>query len=121
MKPMLTLAAGMLALLGVAIGCATTKQTEDLLSAAGFKATPATTAQRRAHLQTLPPHKVTMVVRAGKTYYVYPDAKAQVLYVGQQAQYDAYQKLRLENQMASEQFQAAESNAAEEWGAWGDW
>jgi hypothetical protein len=110
-----------LALLALAIGCSTTKETENLLSAAGFKTMPATTAQQQAHLKTLPPNKVTSVVRDGKTYFVFPDAKAQVLYVGQQAQYDAYQKLRLEKQMAQEQLEAAEGNASGDWGAWGDW
>ena len=116
----LPLAAVIVGLLAVAIGCSTTKQTENLLSAAGFKITPATTPQQQAHLHTLPPDKVTMVARGGKTYFVFPDPKAQVLYVGQQAQYDAYQKLRLQKQMAEEQVQAANENASD-WAAWGDW
>ena len=115
------LAIGISTLLVLAVGCSTTKQTENLLSAAGFKTMPATTPQQQAHLKTLPPNKVTMVVRDGKTYFVFPDAKAQVLYVGQQAQYDAYQKLRLEKQMAEDQAQAAESYAPGDWAPWGDW
>jgi hypothetical protein len=115
------LAIGISALLGLAVGCSTTKQTENLLSAAGFKTIPATTPQQQAHLKTLPPNKVTMVVRDAKPYFVYPDAKAQVLYVGQQAQYDAYQKLRVEKQMAEDQAQAAEVYAPGAWGPWGDW
>ena len=111
----------LMACVALAVGCSTTKQTEDLLSAAGFKMMPATTPQQQAHLKTLPPHKVTMVNREGKTYFVFPDAKAQVLYVGQQAQFDAYQKLRLQKQLAEEQVQAAEGNAEGDWGPWGGW
>ena len=77
---------GAAALVTFVTGCATTKQTENLLSAAGFKAMPATTPQQQAHLKSLPPHKVTMVQRDGKTYYVFPDQAHQVLYVGQDAQ-----------------------------------
>ena len=72
-------------------------------------------------MKTLPPNKVTMVVRDGKTYFAFPDIKQQVLYVGQQAQYDAYQKLRLQKQLAADQVQAAEMNSEPAWGAWGGW
>ena len=103
----------------VVTGCSTTQKTENLLSAAGFKAIPATTPQQQAHLKTLPAHKVTMVVRDGQTSYVYPDVPHQVLYVGQDAQYQEYQRLRLQNQMAQDQVQAAEMNAEPGWGVWG--
>ena len=110
---------GVAALVTFVVGCTTTQQTENLLSAAGFKATPATTAQQQAHLKTLPAHKVTLVVRDGQTYYVYPAPAQQVLYVGQAAQYQEYQKLRLQKQMAEDQAQAAEMNSEPGWGAWG--
>lgn len=107
------------ALFAFLAGCSTTRQTENLLSAAGFNMLPANTPQRQAHLKTLPPHQITMVVRDGKTYDVYPDEAHQVLYVGQEAQYQEYQKLRLQNQMAEDQVQAAEMNSEAGWGAWG--
>ena len=108
------------ALVAFVIGCASApRQTEDLLSAAGFKARPATTPQQQAHLKTLPPRKVTMVVRAGKTYYVYPDEPHQLLYVGQEAQFQEYQRLRQQHQMAKEQAEAAETKTESAWDAWG--
>ena len=110
---------GAVVLVGMAIGCASTKQTENLLSAAGFKMVPADTPQRQAHLQTLPPKKVSMTQRDGQTYFVYPDPAQNVLYVGQQAQYNQYQHLREQNQMAQEQLEAAQLNA--DWGPWGGW
>jgi hypothetical protein len=112
---------GIVALLALAVGCTTTSKRENLLSAAGFKMVPAATPEQKAHLQTLPPDKVTMVQREGKTYFVFPDRKQQVLYVGQQAQYDEYQKLRLQNQLAEEQMNAAELNSEPAWGVWGGW
>ena len=112
---------GIVALMALATGCATTKQTENMLSAAGFKIMPATTPDQQAHLKSLPAHKVTMVQREGKTYFAYPDPKQQVLYVGQQAQYNEYQPLRMQNQWAEEEMNAAEMNAESSWGMWGGW
>ena len=108
------------ALVALAIGCSTTKSREDMLSAAGFKMIPADTPDRVAHLNSLPPDKITTVQRNGTLYYVFPDAKKNMLYVGQQPQYEEYQKLRLQNQMTQEQLSAAEMNE-NTWGAWGAW
>jgi hypothetical protein len=104
-------------LLALLVGCATTMRTEDLLSAAGFKVVPATTPELQARLKAIPAHKLTMVQRDGKAYFVYPDVTQNVLYVGQDAQYQRYQQLREQNQLAQEQLHAAELNA--EWNAWG--
>jgi len=112
---------GTVALLALGVGCTTTKSRENLLSAAGFKIVPAATPEQKAHLQTLPADKVTMVQREGKTYFVFPDRKQQVLYVGQQEQYNEYQKLRMQNQLAEEQMNAAERNSEPAWGMWGGW
>lgn len=109
------------ALLGLAIGCASTKHTENLLAAAGFKATPATTPEQEAHLKALPKGKVTMVIRNGKTYYAFPDLKQNVLYIGQEPQYQQYQKLRIQEQLAEDQVNAAEMNSEASWNMWGPW
>ena len=96
------------ALLAFVSGCATTKNTEELLSAAGFKAHPATTAQQQAHIKSLPAHKVSAVQKGGKTYYVFPDVARNVLYVGQSAEYEQYKKLRRQQELADEQDNPAE-------------
>ena len=106
-------------LLALVIGCSTTKSTENMLSASGFKMIPANTPEREAHLNSLPANKISTVMREGTQYYVFPDKKNNVLYVGREQQYQAYQKLRIQNQMAEEQLSAAEMNAS--WGAWGPW
>ena len=107
-------------LLALISGCATTKQTEDLLSAAGFKAQPATTPEQQAHLKSLPAHKVTTVQKDGKQYFVYPDVAHNVLYTGQRAQYEEYKKLRQQQQMAEEQIQPAEQMEIKS-AVWGQW
>lgn len=108
------------AVAALVIGCSTTRSTENMLSAAGFKIIPATTPQQQAHLKILPRDKVTTVERKGTNYFVFPDAKSEVLYVGQSAQYQEYQKLRLQNEMEVEQADAAELSSAPGWEAWGD-
>ncbi len=112
------LAAG--ALLALAMGCSTTSNKEDMLSAAGFKMVPADTAQRQAHLNSLPPDRITPVQRNGTVYYTFPDPKKNVLYVGQEQQYQKYQSLRLQKQIADEQLSAAQMNE-NSWGVWGAW
>jgi len=109
---------GALALLAFVVGCTTTKQREDMLAAAGFKIIAATTPQQQAHLKTLPKHKLTMVQKDGKIFFVFPDAKQNVLYVGQQAQYDAYQKAYQQAMLVAEQESAAAMNN-DAWAAWG--
>jgi hypothetical protein len=108
------------AVAGVAIGCSTTKDRENMLSAAGFKAIPADTPERQTHLKSLPNDKLTTVQRNGTLYYVFPDQKQNVLYVGQEQQYQQYQQLRYQKQLADEQLSAASMNE-NAWGAWGAW
>jgi hypothetical protein len=109
------------AFMALAIGCSTTTDRENMLSAAGFKMVPANTPQRQAHLSSLPADEITPVQRNGTTYYTFPDPKKNVLYVGQEAQYQEYRRLRLQKQMADEQLAAAQINQENEWGVWGPW
>jgi hypothetical protein len=116
---------GAVALIALAAGCAgmQTQNKEDLLIAAGFKViTPTSTAQQQK-LQALPPDKVTLVQKAGKNYYVFPDAAHNQAYVGGPKQYETYKQLRLANKLANENLEAAELNqdASMNWGAWGGW
>jgi hypothetical protein len=113
--------AAVLAILALSLGCASTRQTEDLLSAAGFKIVVANTPEQQQHLKTLPPHKMRVVHRKGKTYYVYADPAHNLIYVGNQLQYDQYRDLRLAKNVAAEDLQDAELNAqdAAGWEVWG--
>ena len=106
-----------IALMIVAAGCVATMRTQDLLSAANFKIVPATTPEQQAQLKALPAHKVTMVQRNGKEYFVYPDASQHVFYVGQNAEYQQYQRLREQSALAQEELTAATMDA--DWDVWG--
>ena len=103
------------------MGCASTQNTENLLSAAGFRTIVATTPQQQQHLKTLPPDKVTLAQRDGKIYYVFADPAHNQIYVGNPSQYQKYQQLRLANNLAQDQLATAELNneTAMGWGMWG--
>ena len=109
------------------IGCATTQTTtqnrESMLVASGFKTvTPKTPAQQQK-LQKLPPGKVAMINKKGKTYYIFPDPAQNRAYVGGPNEYQAYQQLRATNKLANENLETAEmyQDAEMDWGAWGGW
>ena len=116
-----------IALVVLTIGCASTQTSmqskESMLIASGFKViTPKTPAQQQK-LQQLPPGKIAMVQKGGKTYYVLPDAANNQAYVGGPAEYQAYQQQRATNKLAQENLETAEmyQDAEMNWGAWGGW
>jgi len=115
-KSMLNILAAFVAF---ASGCSTTRNTENMLSAAGFKAMPANTPQREEHLRSLPADKLTVANLNGYNYFVFPDPSENVLLVGQQPQYQQYQRMRLENQMAVAQVNTAVVD--DYWTLWGAW
>ena len=117
---------GVIALLALTASCSTTSSTqnkESMLVAAGFKTiTPKTDAQKQK-LQNLPPDKVTMVQKKGKTYYIFPDPAQNQAYVGGPKEYQEYQQLRAEKKLANENLETAEmyQDAEMNWGGWGGW
>jgi hypothetical protein len=106
------------------VGCASTQTTtqnrESMLVASGFKAITPKTAAQKQKLQNLPPGKVTMVQKAGKTYYVFPDPAHNLAYVGGPREYRQYQQLRADNRLAKESLETAEmyQDTAMEWSLW---
>ncbi len=97
---------------------------EQLLAAAGFHERPADTPDKLKQLESLPDHKLLRREQNGKLYYVYADATAcKCLYVGDEANYDEFQKLAVQQQIAEEETMAAQINQeyAMDWGAWGPW
>ena len=118
---------GATALLALINGCATTTtSTQDqanMLVAAGFKTiTPKTPAQQQK-LQQLQPGQVAQIQKNGRTYYIVADPPRNLVYVGGPTEYQAYQQLRAQRQLAQENLQTAEmyQDAAMQWGAWGGW
>ena len=102
MKKLLTLTsiASIGAVLTLLAACQTTGtsqavvQKESLLSQSGFKLKTATTPKQQQQVSQLPPNVVSAVKYQGKLYYVYPTAKKDQIYLGKQAQYDAYKQER---------------------------
>ena len=106
-------------------GCAGMESgnTTSLLTAAGFRArTPQTPKQQQIYA-ALPPYQVERATIKGKgVFYVYKDEKAGLAYVGREPEYQRYQQLAIQQQIAQERYMAAqmEADAAWQWyGAWG--
>jgi len=119
----LLLSVGLLS--AIAAGCATpqpTQETRDILIASGFHTVAATTSAQRAHLQTLPPGKIAIVHRNGKTWYVYPDAAREQIYVGNQSQFQSFRQTMQDEKLVTWQDEAAHSDGGSgdsgEWVVW---
>ena len=111
----------------VLAGCASTQTStqnrESMLVASGFKVITPKTAAQQQKLQALPPGKVTMIQKGGKTYYVFPDPANNRAYIGRPKEYQAYQQLRATNKLATENLESAEmyQDAEMQWSLWGGW
>jgi len=126
--PNLIKAFSVLSLLVFAAGCQSNTQFKaSELTSSGFKTISATSPAQQAKLKGLSTTKVTQVQRSGKTYYVFPDLKNNILYVGQQPQYMAYKQLKAAKQQEIN-FQMDSQNAfisndamLTSWNDWGSW
>jgi hypothetical protein len=104
-------------------GCAGmgSANTTSLLTAAGFRAhTPQTPKQQQLYA-ALPPYTVQHATVKGRSFYVYKDEKAGVAYVGHEAEYQRYQQLCIQQQIAQNYYMAAEMNRAAAVGWYGAW
>jgi hypothetical protein len=118
-----------LALCAVLAGCAAIErheanQTEQMLAAAGFEMRTADTPAKLADLERLQQHKLVRHDRDGEVTYVYADATdCKCMYSGDQHSYDEFQKLQVQENVASQEMMAAEMNqqAAMNWEMWGPW
>jgi len=105
-------------------GCAEmgSANTTSLLSAAGFRAkTPQTPKQQQIYA-SLPPYQVQRATVNGRVFYVYKDEKAGVAYIGREQEYQRYQQLAVQQQIAQDYYNAVAMDraAALSWyGAWG--
>ena len=120
----IALFAGLSALAGLA-GCASVgaQEKEGQLSAAGFVRLQADTPMRVAKLQALPQNTIVFSQRKSGPVYIYADAAGcNCAFVGGPAAYQAYQQIRIANNISQMQETTAELNMAEaeDWGgAWG--
>lgn len=112
---------------GPLAGCAAlekqeTKNTEQLLAASGFSIQPADTPDKLASLQAMKQRKLVRRQRPdGSLQFLYADASlCRCLYVGTEQNYQQYQKLSVQQQIAVAQQEAAlDETMAGPWG-W-DW
>jgi hypothetical protein len=86
-------------------GQSATAQNEALLAQSGFKTVAVTTPKQQQAVSKLPQGTVSAVKYQGKTYYVYPTAAKDKIYVGKQTHVKAAQKA-----VATQQAQAAQQN-----------
>ena len=116
-------AAGTVLLVNCASTQTSTQNRESMLAASGFKTITPKTAAQQQKLQKLPPGKVTMVQKKGRTYYIFPDPAHNLAYVGGPKQYQQYQQLRADNKLAKESLETAEmsQDASMQWSVWGGW
>ena len=108
------------------MGCATSRDKENSLVAAGFKIITPETAAQEQKLKSLPRNRVTRTTKDGKIIYMYPDVAKNEAYVGGPKQYQQYQQIRINQKMADENLEAAQMNEDDsmewnDWGGWGQW
>jgi hypothetical protein len=105
-------------------GCASmgSANTTSLLTAAGFRARTPETPQQQQIYAALPPYQVQRATVKGKgVFYVYKDEKAGIAYVGREQEYQRYQQLAVQQQIAENYYMAAEMDRAAAWGWYGAW
>ena len=108
----------------VVAGCAEmgSGNTTSLLSAAGFRVrTPQTPKQQQIYA-ALPPYQVQRAQVSGKgVFYVYKDEKAGVAYIGREQEYQRYQQLAIQQQIAQNYYTAVAMDRAAAYGWYGAW
>jgi hypothetical protein len=106
-------------------GCAGmgSANTTSLLTAAGFRARTPHTPKQQQMYAALPSYQVERATVPGKgVFYVYKDEKAGLAYIGREQEYQRYQQLAIQQQIAQNYYMAAEMERAAAWqwyGAWG--
>lgn len=92
---------------------------EQMLSAAGFEAVPVNSPERQAEVATLPQNRLIQQPRGSSFTYVLADPKGcACLYMGDAADYQAYQQLAHEQRVAQLNADAADAYPLN-WDLWG--
>jgi hypothetical protein len=121
-KVILIFAAAVSALLVAGCAGVGSANTTSLLTAAGFRARTPETPKQQELYAALPPYHVERAAVKGKgVFYVYKDEKAGVAYVGREQEYQHYQQLAIQQQIAQDQYMAAQMQADAAWGWYGAW
>lgn len=103
-------------------GCAAqARETQEMLSAAGFQMRPGEPPAQ------LPERKLYVEQRNGQPVYVYADPKyCHCTYVGDEKAHQEFQRLRIQKEISDQQLAASENYRDWMWGppwgpAWGPW
>ncbi|MCK5851576.1 hypothetical protein KAH27_00985 [bacterium] len=105
------------------------KETERMLSAAGFTIKLANTPEKIANLKLLTQETVFPFERNGTNYYIYANAHEKRLYVGNPSEYNEYKELKHQKQVSEDQIADARDAMMEaneeadyagrmDWGMW---
>ncbi|MCB2192088.1 MAG: hypothetical protein KQI62_11015 [Deltaproteobacteria bacterium] len=102
------------------------QQTDRLLMSSDFQFIPANTPERMKHLESMPQNRILHVVRNGKDYYLWADAKnGQCLWVGTWKDYQRFKKLAWDmyNQGGQARYNYVDgwSSGPVDWEMWGPW
>ena len=104
-------------------GCASpqARNTESLLSAAGFHTVTPKTSEQQACYDALPDRKLQRREADGKVLYAYADKNQGIVYVGTEQNYQRFHELAHQERVAQQQLQAAQMNqtASMNWNFWG--
>ena len=95
--------------------------TTALLSAAGFHAITPQTPKQQQMYAALPPYQVEHATMKGRAFYIYKDEKAGVAYVGREQEYQNYQQLAIQQQIAQNYYTAVAMDRAAAYGWYGAW
>ncbi|MFV0416719.1 MAG: hypothetical protein ACK5NG_10180 [Chthoniobacterales bacterium] len=91
-------------------------QEEQNLAAAGFRIRMAETDEQKARLTQLTPYKVNMIPKkGGKVVYVYPDPKQNFALIGGPKEYQKFQSISVNQNIAADQLAAAQLNEMNYW------
>jgi ABC-type glycerol-3-phosphate transport system substrate-binding protein len=117
------LLSAMIAAIGL-VGCASvsSSNTKSLLAASGFREKTPETAKQKELYATAESYKLLRITANDKTIYAYKDEKSGTAMVGDESNYQQYEKLAIQQRIAQQEYQAAEMrrDAAYGWhGAYG--
>lgn len=106
------------------VSCASmgSSNTKSLLAAAGFREKTPETAKQKELYAAATAYKVQRITANGKTFYAYKDEKNGTAMVGDESNYQQFEKLAIQQRIAEQEYQAAEMrrDAAYGWyGAYG--
>jgi hypothetical protein len=107
------------------VGCTSmgSSDTKSLLATSGFRERTPETPKQKELYAAAESYKVQRITANGKTFYAYKDEKSGTAMVGDESNYQQYEKLAIQQSIAQQDYQAAEmrSEIASGWyGAYGN-